>query len=154
MYRETYGRAAYPGPDYTIPFGKAKIVNPGTDLTVITYGAVVPRALQAAQKIEREHGVHVELIDLRSLNPFDWETIAASVSKTNRVLVAYEDTLSWGYGAEIAARIADKLFEHLDAPVRRVAAMDVFVAYHPDLENAILPQTADLFQAMKELSEY
>src|ERR1700736_4874682 len=154
LYRETYGRASYPGPDYTIPFGKAKIVNPGTDLTVITYGAVVPRALQAAQKIEREHGVHVELIDLRSLNPFDWETIAASVQKTNRALVAYEDTLSWGYGAEIAARIADQMFEHLDAPVRRVAAMDVYVAYHPDLENAILPQTSDLFRAMKELSEY
>ena len=111
LYRETYGRAPYPGPDYMIPFGKAKMVHPGTDLTVITYGAVVPRALQAAQKIEREHGIKVELIDLRSLNPFDWETIAASVAKTNRALVAYEDTLSWGYGAEIAARIADQLFE-------------------------------------------
>ena len=111
LYRETFGRAAYPGPDYMIPFGKAKIVNPGTDLTVITYGAVVPRALQAAQKLEREHGVKVELIDLRCLNPFDWETIAESVAKTNRALVAYEDTLSWGYGAEIAARIADRLFD-------------------------------------------
>ena len=154
LYRETYGRAPYPGADYMVPFGKAKVVQQGTDLTVITYGAVVPRALQAVQKLEREHGVKAELIDLRSLNPFDWETIAASVQKTNRALVAYEDTLSWGYGAEIAAQISDKLFEHLDAPVRRVAAMDVFVAYHPDLENAILPQTADLFQAMKELSEY
>ena len=113
LYRETYGRAPYPGPDYMIPFGKAKIVQPGTDLTVITYGAVVPRALQAAQRLEREHGVKVELIDLRTLNPFDWEAIATSVTKTNRVLVAHEDTLSWGYGAEIAARIADELF---DAP--------------------------------------
>jgi 2-oxoisovalerate dehydrogenase E1 component len=154
LYRETYGRAPYPGPDYMIPFGKAKIVNPGTDLTVITYGAVVPRALQAAQKIEREHGVKVELIDLRCLNPFDWETIAASVAKTNRVLVAYEDTLSWGYGAEIAARIADQSFDHLDAPVRRVAAADTFVAYQPILEDAILPQANDLFRAMKELAEY
>ena len=154
LYRETYGRAPYPGPDYMVPFGKAKVVQAGTDLTVITYGAVVPRALQAVQKLEREHGVKAELIDLRSLNPFDWDTIAASVQKTNRALVAYEDTLSWGYGAEIAARIADQMFEHLDAPVRRVAAMDVYVAYHPDLENAILPQTSDLFQAMKELSEY
>ena len=154
LYRETFGRAPYPGPDYMIPFGKAKIVNPGTDLTVVTYGAVVPRALQAAQKIEREHGVKVELIDLRCLNPFDWETIAASVAKTNRVLVAYEDTLSWGYGAEIAARIADQLFDHLDAPVRRVAAKDTFVAYQPILEDAILPQANDLFLAMKELSEY
>jgi 2-oxoisovalerate dehydrogenase E1 component len=154
LYRETYGRAPYPGPEYTIPFGRAKIVNPGTDLTVITYGAVVPRALQAAQKMEREHGVKVELIDLRCLNPFDWETIAASVAKTNRALVAYEDTLSWGYGAEIAARIADQLFDHLDAPVRRVAAADTFVAYQPILEDAILPQPNDLFRAMKELAEY
>ena len=154
LYRETFGRATYPGPDYMIPFGKAKIVNAGTDLTVITYGAVVPRALQAAQKIEREHGVKVELIDLRCLNPFDWETIAASVTKTNRVLVAYEDTLSWGYGAEIAARIGDQLFHQLDAPVRRVAAADTFVAYQPILEDAILPQANDLFRAMKELAEY
>ena len=154
LYRESYGRAAYPGPEYMIPFGKAKIVQPGTDLTVITYGAVVPRALQAAQKLEREQGVHVELIDLRCLNPFDWETIAASVGKTNRALVAYEDTLSWGYGAEIAARIADQLFDHLDAPVRRVAAKDCFVPYQPILEDAILPQPNDLFLAMKELAEY
>src|SRR5579863_10439445 len=154
LYRESFGRAAYPGPDFMIPFGKAKIVQPGTDLTVFTYGAVVPRALQAAQKIERESGVKVEVIDLRCLNPFDWETIAASVEKTNRVLVAYEDSLSWGYGAEIAARIADQLFDKLDAPVRRVAAADTFVAYQPILEDAILPQANDLFRAMKELAEY
>jgi 2-oxoisovalerate dehydrogenase E1 component len=154
LYRETYGRAPYPGLDYMIPFGKAKIVQPGTDLTVITYGAVVPRALQAAQKLERESGVKVELIDLRCLNPFDWDAIAASVEKTNRVLVAYEDSLSWGYGAEIAARIADQLFDKLDAPVRRVAAADTFVAYQPILEDAILPQANDLFRAMKELAEY
>jgi len=137
-----------------IPFGKAKIVQPGTDLSVITYGAVVPRALQAAQKLEREHGIKVELIDLRCLNPFDWEAIATSVRKTNRALVAYEDALSWGYGAEIAARIADALFDQLDAPVRRVAAMDTFVAYQPILENAILPQVNDLYLAMKQLLEY
>jgi 2-oxoisovalerate dehydrogenase E1 component len=154
LYRETFGRAPYPGPDYMVPFGKAKIVQPGTDLTVITYGAVVPRALQAAQRLEREHGVKVELIDLRSLNPFDWDAIAASVSKTNRVIVAHEDTLSWGYGAEIAAQIGQELFDHLDAPVRRVAAKDVFVAYQPILEDATLPQAEDLFRAMKELSEY
>jgi 2-oxoisovalerate dehydrogenase E1 component len=154
LYRETFGRAPYPGPDYMISFGKAKVVTPGTDMTVITYGAVVPRALQAAQKIEREDGVKVELIDLRCLSPFDWETVAASVEKTSRVLVAYEDTLSWGYGAEIAARIADQLFDKLDAPVRRVAAKDTFVAYQPILEDAILPQAADLFRAMKELAEY
>ncbi len=154
LYRETYGRAAYPGPDYMIPFGKAKIVHPGTDLTVITYGAVVPRALQAVQRLDREQGVKIELIDLRSLNPYDWETIAVSVQKTNRVIVAYEDTLSWGYGAEIAARIAGELFEHLDAPVKRVAAKDTFIAYQPVLESAILPQVQDLYLAMKEVAEY
>ena len=154
LYRESYGRAPYPGAEYMIPFGKAKVVQGGTDLTLITYGAVVPRALQAAQKLEREQGVKVELIDLRSLNPFDWETIAASVAKTNRVLVAYEDTLSWGYGAEIAARIADQLFDQLDAPVRRVAAKDTYVAYQPILEDAILPQPKDLYLAMQDLAKY
>ncbi|MGO9124960.1 MAG: thiamine pyrophosphate-dependent enzyme [Terriglobales bacterium] len=154
LYRETFGRAPYPGPDFMVPFGKARIVQPGTDLSVITYGAVVPRALQAAQRIEREHGVKVELIDLRCLSPFDWEAIANSVRKTNRALVAYEDTLSWGYGAEIAARIADELFDDLDAPVRRIAAKDTFVAYQPILEDVILPQAEDLFRAMKQLAEY
>ena len=154
LYRETYGRSHYPGADFMIPFGKARMVQQGTDLTVITYGAVVPRALQAAQRLERELGVKVELIDLRTLNPFDWETIAASVTKTNRVLVAYEDSLSWGDGADIAARIADQLFPQLDAPVRRVAAMDTYVAYQPILEDAILPQANDLFRGMKELAEY
>jgi 2-oxoisovalerate dehydrogenase E1 component len=154
LYREPYGRSPYPGPDYMVPFGKAKIVHPGTNLTVITYGAVVPRALQAAQKLEREHGISVELMDLRTLNPFDWEAIATSVKKTSRAIVAYEDTLSWGYGAEIAARIADQLFQYLDAPVRRVAALDSFVAYQPILENAILPQMDDLFRTMKEVAEY
>jgi len=154
LYRESYGRAAYPGPDYMIPFGKAKVVHPGTDVTVITYGAVVPRALQAVHRLDREQGLKIELIDLRTLNPFDWDTIAASVTKTNRVIVAYEDTLSWGYGAEIAARIADQLFEHLDAPVKRVAAKDAFVPYQPVLESAMLPQVQDLYLAMKELAEY
>ena len=154
LYRETYGRAPYPGPDFMLPFGKARIVQPGTDVSVITYGAVVPRALQAAQKLEREQGIKVELIDLRTLNPFDWEAVAASVQKTSRVIVAYEDTISWGYGAEIAARIADELFQYLDAPVRRVAAQDTFVAYQPILENAILPQVDDLLRAMQEVAEY
>jgi len=154
LYRETFGRAAYPGPDYCIPFGKAKIVRPGKDVTVLTYGAVVPRALQAAQKLHRDKGVDVELIDLRSLTPYDWEAIAESVKKTNRVIVAHEDMLSWGYGAEIAARIGDELFHDLDAPVRRVAAMDTFVAYQPLLEDAILPQPEDLYRAMAELAAF
>jgi len=154
LYRETFGRAAYPGQDYCIPFGKAKIVRPGKDLTVITYGAVVPRALQAAQKLHRDKGVDVELIDLRSLSPYDWEAIAESVKKTNRVIVAHEDMLSWGYGAEIAARIGEELFHDLDAPVRRVAAMDVFVAYQPLLEDAILPQPEDLYRAMADIAAF
>jgi 2-oxoisovalerate dehydrogenase E1 component len=154
LYRETFGRAAYPGPEYCIPFGKAKVVRPGKDVTVVTYGAVVPRALQAAQKLHRETGADVEVIDLRSLSPYDWEAIAESVRKTNRVIIAHEDMLSWGYGAEIAARIADELFHDLDAPVKRVAAMDTFVAYQPLLEDAILPQPEDLYRAMAELAAF
>jgi 2-oxoisovalerate dehydrogenase E1 component len=154
LYRETFGRAAYPGPEYAIPFGKAKIVKPGKDITVVTYGAVVPRALQAAVKLEREQGISAEVIDLRSLSPYDWEAIAESVKKTNRVIIAHEDMLSWGYGAEIAARISDELFHDLDAPVRRVAAMDTFVAYQPVLEDAILPQPEHLYKAMAELAAF
>jgi 2-oxoisovalerate dehydrogenase E1 component len=154
LYREPFGRAPYPGPEHMIPFGKARTWREGAGMTVVTYGAVVPRALQAAQRAERDHGISVELIDLRTLNPYDWETIAQSVRKTNRVIVAYEDTLSWGYGAEIAARIADELFQNLDAPVRRVAAMDTFVAYQPALEDEILPQADDLYDAMVKLAEF
>lgn len=154
LYRETFGRSPYPGPDFTIPFGKAKIVREGKDLTVVTYGATVPRALQAAQRLERDHQVSAEIIDLRTLSPYDFEAIAASVKKNSRVLVLHEDMKSWGYGAEIAARIADELFDQLDAPVRRLAAKDTFVAYQPQLEDAILPQPDDIFEAMKSLSEY
>jgi 2-oxoisovalerate dehydrogenase E1 component len=154
LYRETYGRARYPGPDYMIPFGKAKTVREGTDLTIVTYGATVPRALQAAQKAQRELEVEAEVIDLRTLNPYDWEAIATSVRKTSRVIVLYEDTLSWGYGAEIAARIADELFDDLDAPVRRVAALDTFVAYQPILEDVILPQPERIYQAISDLIKY
>jgi 2-oxoisovalerate dehydrogenase E1 component len=153
LYRETYGRAPYPGPDYAIPFGKANLVRPGKHITVITYGAVVPRALRAAQQASSQLGLEVELIDLRTLSPYDWEAIATSVEKTGRVIVAHEDMLSWGYGAEIAARIADELFDYLDAPVKRVAAMDTFVAYQPILEDAILPQPEDLFRAITQLGK-
>jgi 2-oxoisovalerate dehydrogenase E1 component len=151
LYRQTYNKAPNPGPNFMIPFGKAKIVRQGTDLTVVTYGAVVQRTLVAAKAMEDRHGVSVEVIDLRSLSPVDWDTIYASVRKTNRVLVAYEDSLSWGYGAEIAARIADETFAFLDAPVKRVAATDTFVAYAPELEDVILPQVESLRKAMEEI---
>ncbi|HEY0794807.1 MAG TPA: transketolase C-terminal domain-containing protein, partial [Acidisarcina sp.] len=154
LYRESYGRAAYPGPDYAIPFGKAHIVRAGADVTLVTYGALVPRALQAAQRAKRDLNIETEVIDLRTLSPYDWEAIATSVRKTNRVIMAHEDMLSWGYGAEIAARIADELFEYLDAPVKRVAAMDTFVAYQPLLEDAILPQPEDLYRAIAGLMSY
>jgi 2-oxoisovalerate dehydrogenase E1 component len=154
LYRESYGRAPYPGPDFAIPFGKAKIVRPGTHITLVTYGAVVPRALQAAEKAHRELGIDVELLDLRSLSPYDWDAIATSVRKTSRVIIAHEDMLSWGYGAEIAARIGDELFDDLDAPVRRIGAMDTFVAYQPVLEDAILPQPETIFKAICSLRAY
>jgi 2-oxoisovalerate dehydrogenase E1 component len=153
LYRQPYNRNPYPGADFTIPFGRARVVREGTDVSIVTYGAVVHRAEVAAAQLERQ-GVSVEIIDLRSLSPFDWDAIAATVRKTNRVIVAHEDTLSWGYGAEIAARIGDQLFDHLDAPVRRVAAMDTFCAYNPTLEDEILPQTSHLVAAVQELIDY
>ena len=154
LYRETFGRAPYPGHEFAIPFGKAKTVRPGTQMSLVTYGAVVPRALQAAERAQREHGIDVEIIDLRTLNPYDWEAIANSVRKTSRVIVAHEDMLSWGYGAEIAARIADELFEDLDAPVKRIGSMDTFVAYQPLLEDAILPQPESILKAIVGLMAY
>jgi 2-oxoisovalerate dehydrogenase E1 component len=152
LYREMYNRAPYPGPDFMIPFGKAKVVKPGKSLTVITYGAIVQKSLLAAQDVEKRNpDVSIEVIDLRTLNPYDWEAIRASVEKTNRVIMAHEDTQSFGYGAEIVARIADELFTSLDAPVKRVAAMDTWVGYHPQLEAKILPQTDDLVRTMDQL---
>ena len=153
LYRQPYNRSAYPGPDYTVPFGRARVAREGKDLSIITYGAVVHRAEVAAAQLERE-GVSVEILDLRSLSPFDWDAICATVRKTNRVIVAHEDMLSWGYGAEIAARIGEKLFDELDAPVRRVAAMDTFCAYQPLLEDVILPQSSDIATAVREMLAY
>jgi 2-oxoisovalerate dehydrogenase E1 component len=154
LYRQTYNKAPNPGPNFMIPLGKAKVVREGDDLTVVTYGAVVQRALQAAKQLEEQHGVSAEIIDLRSLSPVDWETIYASVRKTSRALVAYEDSLSWGYGAEIAARIADEGFPWLDAPVKRIAATDTFVAYAPELEDVILPQVDTIRAAMEQLAAF
>jgi 2-oxoisovalerate dehydrogenase E1 component len=153
LYRQPYNRSEYPGPDFTIPFGKARVVKEGRQVSIITYGAVVHRAEVAAAALERE-GISAEIIDLRSLSPYDWEAISATVRKTHRVIVAYEDMLSWGYGAEIAARIAEELFEELDAPVKRIAATDTFCAYQPSLEDEILPQTDDIAGAVRKLLEY
>src|SRR6184192_305917 len=154
LYRQTYNKAPNPGPNFMIPFAKAKVVREGRDLTVVTYGAVVQRSLVAAKELEERDGVSVEVIDLRTLSPVDWETITASVTKTNKVLVAYEDAQSWGYGAEIAARIADECFPWLDAPVKRVASTDTFVGYAPRLEDFILPQVEDLARAMRDLHAF
>ena len=153
LYRQTYNKARYPGPNFMIPFGKARVVRPGADITVVTYGATVQRALVAANNIA-EQGIDVEVIDLRTLSPWDREAVFASVKKTSRVIVAYEDSLSWGYGAEIAAAIADECFAWLDAPVKRVASTDTFVGYAPQLEDAILPQVDDFTRAYQEIAKY
>ena len=152
LYRQTHNKGNDPGPDFMIPFGKARTVREGANLSVITFGNTVHRAVQAAREAEKE-GISVEIIDLRTLSPYDWAAIERTVKKTHRVLVAHEDTLSWGYGAEIAARIADELFFHLDAPVRRLAAKDTWVAYHPALEDEILPQPKDFLEAYRKLAK-
>ncbi|MBK9171159.1 MAG: dehydrogenase E1 component subunit alpha/beta [Bryobacterales bacterium] len=155
LYREPYNRAPHPGENYLIPFGRAQVVKPGKSLTIVTYGALVQKALLAATQVEKKHpGVSLEVIDLRCLAPYDWNAIRTSVSKTSRVLIAHEDVLSWGYGAELAARISDELFDLLDAPVRRVAALDTWVGYHPDLEFEILPQVEDLVRESERLLEH
>ena len=155
LYREPYNRSPHPGSEFTIPFGRARVVKPGKNATVLTYGALVQKTLLAATQIERRNPeVSIEVLDLRTLAPYDWAAVRASVEKTSRVLIAYEDTLSWGYGAEIAARIADELFDRLDAPVRRCAALDTWIGYHPRLEAAILPQTETVQAAIESLLAY
>ena len=153
LYRQTYNRAPYPGPDFMIPFGQANRLRTGTHLTLVTYGALVKRAWDAAHEAAKE-GIDVEILDLRTISPYDWTAIAESVQKTGKALVVYEDSRSWGSGAEIAARIGDELFEYLDGPVQRLASLDTFVGYHPDLEDAILPQTADVLAAIRRLAQY
>jgi 2-oxoisovalerate dehydrogenase E1 component len=153
LYRQTYNKSQNPGPNFMIPFGKARTVREGTDVTVVTYGATVQRAFTAANQVA-DQGISVEVIDLRTLSPWDQEAVYESVKKTNRVIVAYEDSISWGYGAEIAARIADECFAWLDAPVKRVASTDTFVGYAPQLEDAILPQVEDFVRAYGEIVKY
>jgi 2-oxoisovalerate dehydrogenase E1 component len=155
LYREPYNRSPYPGDDFTIPFGRARTVKPGQRLTIVTYGALVQKSLVAAAQLERKNPEQtIQILDLRSLAPYDWAAIAESVKRTSRVLVAYEDVVSWGYGAEIAARIAAELFEHLDAPVGRIGAKDTWVAYNPSLEDEILPQAQDIAREAEKLLRY
>ena len=153
LYRQTYNRAPDPGPDFMIPFGKANRLREGSDLTIITYGALVKRSFDAAVQAEKE-GISVEVLDLRTINPYDWDAISQSVRKTGKAMVAYEDSLSWGSGAEIAARIADDLFEYLDGPILRVASLDTFVGYHPSLEDATSPQTNDILAGIRKLAAF
>ncbi len=153
LYRQAYNKSQYPPDGFMIPFGKARTAREGTDISIITFGALVQRSITAAKQAEQQ-GIGVEVIDLRTLSPYDWKAISVSVKKTNRVIVAHEDALSFGYGSEIAARISDELFEYLDAPVRRVGALDTFVGYAPQLEDAILPQVEDVAKAIAELHSY
>ena len=153
LYRQTYNKGVYPGAEYMVPFGKAVVRREGSDLAVFTYGALVQRALLAAQQAEKD-GISAMVIDLRTISPFDWDTIAAAVKRTSRVVIAHEDQLTCGFGAELAARISEHLFEHLDAPIKRVAAMDTPVPYYPELEEAILPQSADVLKAIREVARY
>jgi len=153
LYRQTYNKSPNPGPNFMIPFGKAKIVREGADIMLVTYGATVQRALTAANAVADE-GISVEVVDLRTLSPWDKQAVFESVKKTSRVIVGYEDSLSWGYGAEIAASIADECFAWLDAPVGRVASEDTFVGYAPQLEDAILPQVEDFKAAYRETARY
>jgi 2-oxoisovalerate dehydrogenase E1 component len=153
LYRQTYNKGIYPGADFMIPFGQGSLRRDGTDVVILTWGALVQRSILAAQQAEKD-GISAAVFDLRTIIPYDWEGISALVKKTNRVIIVHEDQLTCGFGAEIAARIGDELFEHLDAPVKRVAAMDCPVAYSPDLEEVILPQSADVLAALRELAKY
>jgi 2-oxoisovalerate dehydrogenase E1 component len=153
LYRQTYNKGAYPGKEFMIPFGKASLRREGDDVIVITWGALVQRSFVAAQQAEKD-GISAAVLDLRTIVPYDWDAIASHVMRTNRVVIAHEDQLMCGFGSEIAARIAGELFPHLDAPVRRVGALNTPVAYCPDLEAAILPQSADVLRAIRETAEY
>ncbi|HEU0053354.1 MAG TPA: dehydrogenase E1 component subunit alpha/beta, partial [Longimicrobium sp.] len=154
LYRQVYNKGVYPGPNFMIPFGKARTVRQGTDVTVVACGALVQRSVVAAKLAEEQHGISTEVIDLRTISPLDMDTIAESVKRTNRVIVAHEDSLSWGIGSEIAARVADELFPWLDAPVKRVASMDTWVAYAPQLERAILPEPEDVLKAIEQTASF
>lgn len=154
LYRQAFAAGPEPDSDFLLPFGLAKIKRTGSDITVITWGMLVQRSLEAAQKIEDKHGVSIEVIDLRTLNPLDKETILASAHKTGKVLIVHEDTLTGGFGAEIAAIVAQEAFDRLDAPIQRVAARDTPVPYGPELENEMLPQERHITAALEKLITY
>jgi 2-oxoisovalerate dehydrogenase E1 component len=154
LYRQAYNKGRYPGPEYMIPFARAARIREGDDLTIVTYGATVQRSLVAARELAEKEGIEAEILDLRTLSPYDWDAVAESVRRTNKALVVYEDPISWGFGAEIAARIADELFEWLDGPVERVAALDCQVGYAPSLEDATLPQVDHIRAGIRELARY
>jgi len=153
LYRQTYNKSEYPGPGYMVPFGRAAVRRQGTQIVILTWGALVQRSLLAAQQAEKD-GISVAVLDLRTLVPCDWDAIGEWVTRTNRVIIAHEDQLTCGFGAEIAARIAQDHFHHLDAPVRRVASLDTPVAYCPDLEEEILPNASDILDAIRETARY
>lgn len=154
LYRQSYAITPEPDENYLLPFGKAKVVREGTDITVVSYGLSVWDSVFTAKKLEEEKGYSVEVIDLRTIIPFDEDTVFNSVGKTNKVIVIHEDTLTGGFGAEIAARIADNCFQYLDGPVKRIAAKDTHVPYSPVLESEVLPSRQQIYEGIKELIEY
>ncbi len=154
LYRQAFASSPEPGAGFSVPFGVAAVKHSGEDVTIVTWGMLVQRSLDAARKVESALGVGVEVIDLRTLNPLDTESVFSSVRKTGKVLIAHEDTLTGGFGGEIAARIASECFESLDAPVGRIAAKDTPVPYGPGLENAMLPQESDIIRSLEKLIRY
>jgi 2-oxoisovalerate dehydrogenase E1 component len=154
LYRQVYNKGVYPGPNFMIPFGKARTVREGSDVTVIAWGALVQRSVVAAKQAEDQHGISVEVIDMRTVSPLDMDAVATSVKKTNRLVIAHEDSLSWGIGSEVAARVADDLFAWLDAPIKRVASLDTWVAYAPQVEREILPEPENVLKAIVEVKAY
>ncbi len=153
LYRQSYATTPEPGPEYLLPFGKAKIITEGDDITIVTYGSMVHESGFAIKKLQEE-GYSVELIDIRTISPLDEETIFNSVRKTGKVAVIHEDTLTAGFGAEIAARIGETCFEHLDGPVKRIAGLDTPIPFHPNMENAVLPTRNIIFEKLKEILAY
>lgn len=153
LYRQSYASSPEPDENYLLPFGKANIVREGDDLTVVTYGAMVHESNFAAKKLE-EDGFSVEIVDIRTINPLDEETIIKSIKKTGKVALIHEDTLTSGVGAEIAARISDKAFEYLDGPVKRITGLDTFIPFASTLEKYVLPNRNKIYESLKDLLAY